>query len=155
MENVIQAGRKFIPIEEIVFVEPFDAATSPDLKSDKQFLSRITLLNRETVLCEDDLESLTTTHNFRLLAEDQIAWNPMIRLSVETFEPTDAFRPSQPYLSRLVWQDSRGDKQSRLCLTPPDIVIATVVRSVGKLRRRRPLRSAGRSGARGPQAAQN
>ncbi len=88
-------------------------------------------------------------HSFRLLAEDNVATNPGIMYQVETFAPSDGFKPSRPYATRLRWRDLDGNDQSKLLLTKPDTVIAVALRGqpeTGPERKtspRRPPRSRG------------
>lgn len=128
MQNVITLGKKHVPIEQIVFVEPFDPTANPEFKPQKDFKSRIILLNRERVLTEQTPEAFAEAHGFRLLADDNVAANPAIVFSVESFTPTETFKPAKPYQTRLKWRDQKGAEQSKLLLTAPEAVIAQVVR---------------------------
>lgn len=128
MQDVITLGKKHVPIEQIVFVEPFDPAANPEFKPQKDFKARIILLNRDRILSEQTPETFAEANSFRLLTEDNVAVNPAIAFSVETFTPTDSFKPVKPYLTRLKWRDQKGAEQSKLLLTAPETVIALVVR---------------------------
>ena len=136
MQNILTLGRRLIPTEQIVWVEAFDPESQPDFKSDKPFRSRVVLLNRDTHLSEDAPETLATRLAFRFLAEDQTAFNPNIVYQVETFAPTDSFKPEKPFKTRLKWRDANGEEQSKLLLTPAEVVIATVVRQGPNLSRK-------------------
>jgi hypothetical protein len=113
-----------------VFVEPFDPATNPQLKSDKAFKARVVLINRDTVLTERTVQELAEAQAFRMLADDNIAANHRIAFSVESFSPTDSFKPTRPYLTRLKWRDLDGNEQSKLLLTKPETVIAVLLRGI-------------------------
>jgi hypothetical protein len=129
-QTIISIGRRRIPIEEIAYVELFEPRTEPPpaFTSEKQFKARVVLIDRYSVLTEDTVEEFSKENNFRLLREDTVATNPAVRFQVETFEPSDGFTPRRPYTSRLKWRDQDGNEQSKLLLTPPETVIAVVVR---------------------------
>lgn len=128
MQNVVTLGRKLVPIEQIAFVEPFDPTGNPEFKVDKAFKSRVVLLNRDTVLTEATPQEFAEAHGFRVLTDDHVAVNPAITFRVESFEPTDTFKPSKPYLTRLRWRDRDGNDQSKLLVTRPETVIAVALR---------------------------
>ena len=128
MQNVITIGKRFVPLEEIAFVEPFDPASNPDFKSDKPFKARVVLLNRDTLLTEIAPQEFADQHGFRMLSEDAIAVNPAVAFRVETFAPTESFKPEKPFATRLKWRDVDGNEHSRLLLSKPETVIAVAVR---------------------------
>lgn len=128
MQDVITLGKKHVPIEQIVFVEPFDPAANPEFKPQKDFKARIILLNRDRVLTEQTPEAFAEAYGFRMLAEDNVAVNPAIEFSVESFTPTESFKPAKAYQTRLKWRDQKGAEQSKLLLTAPEVVIAQIVR---------------------------
>lgn len=130
MSNVtIVVGKKLIPLDQIVMVEPFDPAAHPGMKikSDKPFKSRLILIDRQSVLTEETVEAFAAANGFLLLAEDQAIINPAIRFSVERFEPANGFEPNKPYKTRLSWRDETGEVQSKLLLSPPETVLAIAV----------------------------
>ena len=96
MNNVITIGKRLIPVEQIVLVEPFDPATNAGFKSDRPFKARIVLHNRDTVLSEDGPDSFADRHGFRLLVDDHMAVNPNVAFRIEVFAPTDDFRTDRP-----------------------------------------------------------
>ena len=51
--------------------------------------------------------------------EDNVAANPATVFKVESFEPTENFKPTKPYLTRIKWRDQEGNEQSKLLLTKP------------------------------------
>jgi hypothetical protein len=128
MKNVITLGRKLVPVEQIALVEPFDAATNPDFKPEKPYKARVLLLNRTVVLTEATPQDFAHQQGFRVLAEDNVATNPTVAFRVEKFEPTETFKPTRPYLTRLMWRDEDGNEQSKLLLTKPEAVIAVALR---------------------------
>jgi hypothetical protein len=128
MENVITLGKRLLPIEQIALIEPFDPSNNPDFKPAKEFKARVVLLNRDTVLTETTPQEFASARGFRLLTEDNVAANPAIAFKVESFEPTETFKPTKPYLTRLKWRDQEGNEQSKLLLTKPDTVLALVLR---------------------------
>jgi hypothetical protein len=128
MENVLTIGRKHVPIEHIVFVEPFDPAANPEFKSETEFKSRIVLLNRDTILAESTPREFAEAHGFHMLPEDNVATNPNVIFRVESFAPTDDFKPSKPYLTRIKWRDRDGREYSKLLLAKPETVIAVALR---------------------------
>jgi hypothetical protein len=128
-QNIIAIGRKRIPIEEIALIEPFEPRPEPPpFASDKDFKARVVLINRDSVLTEDTVETFAAAQNFRRLPDDHVAANPAVRFRVETFEPSEDFQPRKPYQSRLKWRDQDGNEQSKLLLTRPETVIAVVLR---------------------------
>ncbi|WP_315729399.1 MULTISPECIES: hypothetical protein [unclassified Bradyrhizobium] len=76
------------------------------------------------------------------------------RFKVETFEPTESFKPAKPYRTRLKWRDLRREEQSKLLITTPETVIGELLNgkteaepaAPAKRPRKRPVR--GRSGSR-------
>lgn len=130
-------GRRHIPLQEVALVEPFDPLLHPGMKSDRPFKARIVLLDRQSVLTEDPVETFVQAHGFRALAEDAIAINPAIRFAVETFAPARGFEPNKPYQSRLQWRDLAGETQSKLLLGAPDAVLAIAAAGVDRLNTRR------------------
>jgi hypothetical protein len=141
MENVITLGRKLVPIEHIALVEPFDPAANPEFKPERPFKSRVVFLDRETTLTEMTSQEFAETHGFRMLADDDVATNPGIMFRVETFEPTEEFKPAKPYQTRLKWRDPDGNEQSKLLITKPEIVIAVALRGETESRADRKLSS--------------
>jgi len=141
--EVITLGKRLVPAEQIAFIEAFDPASNPEFKPDRDFKGRIVLLNRDTVLTEMTPQAFAEEHKMRLLTEDNIAVGPTIALKVETFAPTESFRPSKAYLTRLKWRDHDGNEQSKLLVTAPEIVVTelslrrteAVTRSKGSPRR--------------------
>lgn len=128
MSHTVTVGRRLIPLEQIALVEPFEPSPDNPLRTDREFKSRIVLLNRDSVLAETEVAPFTKEHGFRFLAEDGVATNPTVHLSVEAFAPTEGFQPSKPYQSRLVWRDFEGNTQSKLLLSAPEQVLALAVR---------------------------
>lgn len=128
MRNVVTIGKRLIPLEQIAFVEPFDPASNPDFKSDRPFKARVVMLNRDTVLTETATAEFAEAYGFRMLSEEAVAVNPNIGFRVETFAPTESFKPEKPYATRLKWRDLEGSEHSKLLLTKPETVIAVVVR---------------------------
>jgi hypothetical protein len=129
MENILKLNRYIIPVEQIVGVEPYDPAANPEFRTERTYRSRVILLNRESHLAEDTVESLTTRLALRFLAEDQTAFNPTVEYQVEYFSPSETFKPERPFKSRLVWRDADGNKQSKLLKTNPAIVVTTLLRA--------------------------
>ena len=128
MQDIITFGRRLVPLEQIAFIEPFDAARNPDLKAEREFKARVVLLNRDTVLAEANPHELAEVHGMRYLEEDNIAVNPVVAFKIEAFEATDDFKPERPFKTRLKWRDRIGGEQSKLLLASPETVIATVLR---------------------------
>jgi hypothetical protein len=128
MQNVVTIGRRLVPVEHIALVEPFDPGSNPEFKPEKPFKARVVLLNRDTVLSEQTPQEFVGAYGFRMLADDNVATNPALTFRVETFEPTETFKPSKPYLTRLKWRDQDGNEQSKLLLAKPETVIAVALR---------------------------
>src|SRR5712691_6172658 len=127
MSNVITIGKRLIPAEQIALVEPYDALANQRIQTDRDFLARVVLVNRESVLIEQASQAFAETNGFRWLALDEVGANPAVRFRVEKFEATKDFRPSKPYAARLLWRDLEGDQQSKLLLTEPETVLATLM----------------------------
>jgi hypothetical protein len=132
MQNILTLGRHMIPVEHIVRVEAFDPAQNPDFNSDRPYRSRVVLVNGDTHLSEEMLEPLTGKIGFRFLAQDQTAFSPHLAYRVETFMPTATFTPEKPFKTRLKWRDADGEEQSKLLLTPPEIVISIVMQAAAQ-----------------------
>ena len=128
MQDVITIGKRLIPVEQIALVEPFDPESNPESKPEKPFKSRVVLINRDTVLAEAEPKEIAETHGFRMLAGDNMAVNPAIAFRVESFEPTEQFKPAKPYATRLKWRDRDGNEQSKLLLSTPETVLTLVLR---------------------------
>lgn len=128
MSDTIQVGRRFVPLEHIVLLEPFDPATQPRMQSEKAFQTRIVLIDRDSVLSEESLAELATRHSFRMLEEDGIAVSPLTHFSVEAFEPREGFAPNKPYKSRLLWRGPSQEFESKLLMTAPEALVAIAVR---------------------------
>ena len=128
MQNVITIGLRLVPSEQIAFVEPFDPASNPNFKPEKTYNARVVMLNRDVVLTESTPQEFAEAHGFRMLADDNSAANGRIAFSVESFSPTDNFKPTKSYLTRLKWRDLDGNEQSKLLLTKPETVVAVLLR---------------------------
>jgi hypothetical protein len=76
-QNIIAIGRKRIPIEEIALVEPFEPPTEqpPRFASDKEFKTRVVLIDRYSVLTEETVEAFAEANKFRWLPDDNAATN--------------------------------------------------------------------------------
>lgn len=148
--KVITIGKRLVPVEQIAYVEPFDPSSNPDYK--KEFKARVVLLNREMVLTEQTPQEFAIEHELHLFTEDSVAVNKMIQFKIETFEPTESFKPNKPYQTRLKWRDLAGEEQSKLLVTAPETVISEILSAkvemapVPKRSPRRPQR--GRAGSR-------
>jgi hypothetical protein len=150
--KVITIGKRLVPVEQIAFVEPFDPSSNPEFKPEKEYKGRLVLLNRDIVLTEQTPQEFAAEHDLHLFAEDSVAVNRTIRFKIEIFEPTENFKPTKPYQTRLKWSDLAGGEQSKLLLTAPETVIAEILQAKieaptpAKGPARRPAR--GRSGSR-------
>lgn len=150
--KVVTIGRRLVPVEQIALVEPFDPSSNPEFKTEKDFKGRIVLLNRDMVLTGQTPQEFATEHEMHLFTEDSVAVNRSIPFKVETFEPTESFRPTKPYRTRLKWRDLSGEEQSKLLVTAPETVIAELLNTKAELAKaakrpaRRPAR--GRNGSR-------
>lgn len=147
--QVITLGKKLIPAEQIAFIEAFDPASNPEFKPDRDFKGRVVLLNRDTVLTEMTPTDFAAAHNMRLLAEDNVAVGQTIAFRVETFTPTETFKPNRAYLTRIKWRDLDGKEQSKLLMTAPEAVVTelslrrTELPAPSKPAARRPARRRG------------
>lgn len=128
MQNTVVIGKRLVPLEQVAMVEPVDPVGLAKLQTDRPFQARLVLIDRESVLTEEAVAGFALTHGFRVLAEDGIATNPAVHFRVEAFEPMEGFTPTKPYQTRLLWRDPDGQAQSKLLVTAPEDVLATVVR---------------------------
>lgn len=128
MSDTIHVGRRFVPLEHIVLVEPFDPSTQTRLQTDKPYKTRLVVLDRDSVLTEQPLAEFAAEHGFRMLEGDGLAVNPEIHFSVEAFEAKEGFTPSKPYKSRLLWRGPSQDFESKLLVSEPEAVLAVAVR---------------------------
>jgi hypothetical protein len=117
--KVLTIGKRLVPLEQVACVEPFDPAANPEFKPEKEFKSRLVLLNRDIVLTEQSPQEFATEHELHLFTKDSVAVNQAIVFRVETFEPTEGFNPTKPYKTRLKWRNLAGNEQSKLLLTEP------------------------------------
>jgi hypothetical protein len=85
------------------------------------------LLNREVVLTEQIPQEFASAHELHLFTEDGVAVYRALQFKIETFEPTEDFKPTKPYQTRLKWRDLAGDEQSKLLMTAPETVIAEIL----------------------------
>jgi hypothetical protein len=131
--RVITIGKRLVPADQIALVEPFDPASNPEFKSDKAFKSRVVLLNRDTVLSETTPQEFAEAHGLRLLADDNVGVNQAVAFHVETFTPTENFKPDKAYLTRLKWRDLDGNAYSKLLVTQPETVITELMRREAEL----------------------
>jgi hypothetical protein len=131
MENVVRVSKHLLPIERIALIEPFVASAGEPLNTNKEFKTRIVLRDRISVLSEDDPETLAKAHGFRWIEADRVGVNPLVVFRVELFSPTESFKPSKEFLSRIAWTDEGGNTQSKLMLTAPDALLAIVFRGQG------------------------
>jgi hypothetical protein len=122
--TILTIGKRLIPVEQIAYIEPFDPAANPEFKPEKNFKARLVLLNRDVVLTENSPEEFSETNGFHLLTEDNIAVNPSLAFRVETFAPTENFKPGKAYRTRIKWRDANGTEQSKLLVMEPETVVA-------------------------------
>ena len=130
--QIITIGKRLVPAEQIALVEPFDPASNPEFKPEKTYLARVVLLNRDTVLTETSPQAFAEANGFHLLADENIAINPSMAFSVETFTPTESFKPQKGYSTRIKWRDPDGNEQSKLLVMEPEAVVLELSRRGAK-----------------------
>lgn len=128
MSDTVTLGKRLVPVEQIVLIEPFDPSAHPRMQTHRPFKARVVLRNRDSILTEEPAEVFAEAHAFRSLPEDAVFTNPEIHFSVEVFHPEGDFNPDKAYQSRLLWRDFDGNTQSKLLLTKPEDVLAIAVR---------------------------
>lgn len=129
MSETVKIAKRLVPLEHIVLLEPLTPEDLARIKTERPLKSRVVLLNRESVLMEEELATFAEKYGFRILGgEDGIAANPLVSFSVEAFSPSDLFEPTKPYRSRLMWKDQTDQSQSKLLLAEPETVLAVVIR---------------------------
>jgi hypothetical protein len=72
MSTFVTVGRRLIPREHIAFVEPYDPSANPKIQTSRDFLARVMLVNRDSILIEDTPEAFAKANEFRMLAEDAL-----------------------------------------------------------------------------------
>ena len=122
--TILTIGKRLISLDQIAYVEPFDPAANPEFKPEKNFQARLVLLNRDVVLSENSPQEFSEANGFHLLAEDNVAVNPSLAFKVETFAPTESFKPGKAYRTRIKWRDANGNEQSKLLVMEPETVVA-------------------------------
>jgi len=132
MSNFVTVGKRLIPPEQIALVEAYKPGANASIQSARDFLARVIMVNRDSVLIEESPQAFAESHGFRMLPDDGVAANPTVNFTVETFEPTEDFTPTKPYASRLRWRDLDGNEQSKLLLTQPEDVLAHLANSEAK-----------------------
>jgi hypothetical protein len=128
MSDTVTLGKRLVPVEQIVLIEPFDPSAHPRMQTHRPFKARVVLRNRDSILTEEPPEVFAEAHAFRALPEDGVFTNPELHFSVEVFHPEGDFKPDKPYQTRLLWRDFDGNTQSKLLLTKPGDVLAIAVR---------------------------
>jgi hypothetical protein len=131
--KILTIGKRLVPTDQIAFVEPFDPSSNPEFKPEKEYKGRIVLLNRDAVLTEHTPKAFATEFELHLFVEDGVAVNRDIAFKVETFEPTESFKPTKPYQTRLKWRDLAGGEQSKLLVTAAETVIAEILTAKAEL----------------------
>ena len=155
--QIITIGKRLIPANQIALVEPFDPASNPDFKPEKDYKARVILLNRDTVLTETTPQQFAEGNGFYFIADENIAVHPSIVFRVETFEATESFKPVKPYRTRIKWRDGDDNEQSKLLVMEPEDAVRELTRRGieahldTKPSPRRPQRR--RRAARNPEAA--
>jgi hypothetical protein len=147
--NILTIGKRLISLEQIAYIEPFDPAANPEFKPEKDFKARLVLLNRDVVLAENSPKEFAEANGFHLLAEDDVAVNPSVAFRVETFTPTESFKPGKAYRTRIKWRDANGNEQSKLLVTEPETVVAGLSQRGANRAAKRSPRRPGRA-KRGP-----
>jgi hypothetical protein len=127
MSTFVIVGKRLIPREHIALVEPFEPSSNPRFNTTRPFLSRVVMVNRDSILIEESVSAFAEANGFRLLSADRVATNPAVHFRVETFLPAEGFRPARAYASRLLWRDLDSNDQSKLLLSYPETVLAVVV----------------------------
>jgi hypothetical protein len=145
--KVITIGKRVVSADQIAFIEPFDPAANPEFKPEKDFKGRVVLLDRDAVLTEQTPKDFAEANELLLFAEDDVAVSRTIVFKIETFEPTENFKPSRPFKTRLKWSDAAGVDQSKLLLTSAETVIAEILKAKGESAS--PLKRAAKRPARG------
>jgi hypothetical protein len=126
--TILTIGKRLIPVEQIAYVEPFDPAANPEFKPEKDFKARLVLLDRDVVLSENSPQEFSEANGFHLLAEDNVAVHPSLAFRVETFAPTESFKPGKAYRTRIKWRDTHGNEYSKLLVMEPETVVAELSR---------------------------
>lgn len=148
MQSTVVVGKRLIPIEHVVLIEPCDPATLEQIESQRPFQARLILPDRSSVLTEDSLQGFAKAHGFRQIEADSVALNPAVLFHVETFEASGDFKPARPYRSRLLWRNPKGQMNSRLMLSEPSSLLSIATGAVNANGRKRApgVRAAGNKG---------
>jgi hypothetical protein len=121
--NIITIRKRLVTAEQIALVEPFDPESNPEFKPEKDYKARVVLLNRDTVLLQTSPQEFSETNGFHFLADENVAVSPTMAFRVETFMPTENFKPKKEYRSRIKWRDPDGNDQSKLLVMEPEAVV--------------------------------
>src|ERR1700761_779954 len=101
------------------------------------------------LLTEQTPREFAEANELHLFTEDDVAVNRAIVFKIEVFEPSESFNPSKPYKTRLKWSDASGADQSKLLVTPPETVIAEILKAKVEAPTPAPAKRAARRPARG------
>ena len=121
--KVVTIGKRLAPADQIAFVEPIDPNADPEFKPEKDFKSRVVLLDRDVVLAERPVQAFAEAHGLHPF-EDNVAIHEAV---AETFEPSESFKPAKPCQTRLKWYDAANAEQSKLLPLTPETVIAEIL----------------------------
>ncbi len=126
MATFVTIGRRLLAPEHLAFVEPYEASANPRVQTSRQFLSRVVLINRDSILIEEPAAAFAEANGFLRLPHDSVAINPLVFFQVEQFEAREGFVPERAYASRLLWRDRDGNQQSKLLMTEAETVFAVI-----------------------------
>jgi hypothetical protein len=121
--TILTIGKRLISLDQVAYVEAFDPAANPEFKPEKDFKARLVLLNRDVVLSANSPQEFAEANGFHWLAEDNVAANPSLAFRVETFTPTESFKPGKAYRTRIKWRDANGNEHSKLLVMEPETVV--------------------------------
>jgi hypothetical protein len=130
--QIITFGKRLVPAEQIALVEPFDPSSNSEFRPERTFSARVVLLNRDTILTEASVQAFAEENGFYLLGDEKIAVNATMAFAIETFTPSESFKPEKAYKSRIKWRDRDGNDQSKLLLMEPETVVLELSRRGGK-----------------------
>ncbi len=126
MATFLSVGRRLIAPHHIAFVEPYRASDNQIVRTSKDFMSRVVLVNRDSLLIEDAPAAFAEANGFQMLPHDHVGLNPCVLFQIEEFVASEAYTPTKAYASRVIWRDLDGNEQSRLLLSAPKDVAAAL-----------------------------
>ena len=122
--TILRISKRFVPLEQVAFVERFDSSNAADIQPAEDRNTRIVLINGDSIFTEATVEEFVQEHGFNYLAADSIALNgAQVFFAVAEVDAPDVAL-LQSFQARLTWRAPDGTEVIRLLRTPPALVAA-------------------------------